>query len=214
LCEQGSAAFRELNSIQTEVDSLSAVVSGNAELVAKRRNAFQEADQRWARFVERPEVATAYEPVLTPLRLAIDVKGRELEEIVRRIDNHVLRAPIDGQATILAAQAGEPVEAGAPLVTIAPTSMSRVVAYLPESMLFSANVGTPVFVSYLAPAGGERRRHPGTVVSVSATVDEAPLRHRQNPTYPVWGRAVVVALHNDIRLVPGEAVTIALTDQH
>ena len=65
----------------------------------------------------------------------------------------------------------------------------------------------------LAPAGGEARQHSGTVVSLSATVDEAPLRYRQNPAYPVWGRAVVVALDDDVRLIPGEAVTIALMDR-
>jgi hypothetical protein len=30
------------------------------------------------------------------------------------------------------------------------------------------------------------------------------------PTYPVWGRGLVVAVGNGVRLIPGEAATIAL----
>ena len=121
LHDQASAPFRELNDIQTELDSLRATIAENAEVLARQRKAFEDADRRWSRYVEHDEVATAYGPVLTPLRLAIDVRERDLQEIVRLIDTHVLRAPVDGQVTTLLAHAGEPVQAGAALVTISPT---------------------------------------------------------------------------------------------
>lgn len=209
---EDSAAFRELNDIQTEVDSLKALIENNAAVLEQGKKTFDEADQRWIRFVEHDEVATAYEPVLTPLRLAVDVRQRDLEEIVRRIDAHVLRAAADGQVTELLAHAGDRVQPGTPLVTISPTSANRVVAYLPEQMSLAARVGASVQVSCLAMADSQRREYSGTIVSLSATISEAPLRYRQMPTYPVWGRGMLIALDENARLIPGEAVLIAFSD--
>lgn len=213
LYNEGNAAFRELNLVETQVDSLKATVEKNAEVLEDKKKMFQESDQRWIRFVEHDAVAVAYEPVLTPLRLAIDVRERDLEEVVRHIDAHVLRSPIDGRVTTLLAHGGDHVQAGSPLAVISPTSTDRVVAYLPEQMILAAQVGAPVSVTPLASAAGQRREYAGTIVSVSATVNEAPPRYRALPAYPVWGRGLVVALNDGVRLVPGEAVTIAFLNQ-
>ncbi len=213
LHNQDQAAFREFNEIQTEVESLQAELERNAEVLDRIRQAFDEADQRWSRFAERQDVAAAYEPVLTPLRLAIDVRQRDLEEIVRRIDSHVLRAPMDGQVTALLTRAGNRIQAGEPLVMVSPDTTTRVVAYLPEHMVLSTRVGAPVFVNCLASADGVRRQYPGTIVSLSATVDEAPPRYRQVPTYPIRGRGLVAALNDNVRLIPGEAITLSFLDR-
>jgi multidrug resistance efflux pump len=212
LHERDNAAFRELNDIQTQVGSLQAKLERNAAVLDHMKHAFEEADQRWFRFAERDDVAAACDPVLTPLRLAIDVRQQDLEEIVRRIDSHVLRAPIDGQVTSLLAHAGDRVEAGDPLVKVSPNTTTRVVAYLPERVILTARVGAPVTVNCLADAGGRRRAYPGTIIHLSATVDEAPLRYRQIPTRPVWGRGLIARLDEDVCLLPGEAVTIAFRD--
>jgi membrane fusion protein (multidrug efflux system) len=209
---EDSAAFRELNDIQTEVDSLKALVENNAAVLEQKKKAFAEADQRWARFLEHNEVATAYEPVLTPLRLAVGVRQRDLEEIVGRIDAHVLRATVDGQVTELLAHAGDRVQPGTPLVTISPASTDRVIAYLPERMGLAAKVGASVQLSCLATEESRQRECSGTIVGLSATISEAPLRYRRMPTYPVWGRGMLIALNEDVDLVPGEAVRIALSD--
>ena len=214
LRDQGSAHFRELNDIETEAKSLQAKVDENTQILSRMKTAFEKADARWFQFTEREDVATVYEPVLTPLRLAIDVRRRDLEEILRRIDSHVLRAPVDGQVTRLLADAGDHVQPGAALVMVSPRTTSRVVAYLPEHMILSARVGTPVRVNCLAIDGGGRREYPGQIVSLSATVDEAPPRYRQSPTYPIWGRGLVAALVDNVHLIPGEAVTLSFPDRH
>ncbi|MEE9297353.1 MAG: HlyD family efflux transporter periplasmic adaptor subunit [Phycisphaerae bacterium] len=209
LYEHGDANFREFNDIQTEVDALKEVLANNATVLARTKEAFEEADRRWSRFIDDKNAGGAYEPVLTPLRLAIEVRKRGLEEIVRRIDAHVLRAPVAGQVTDLMAHAGDRVEAGSPLVLISPTSTSRVLAYLPEQMILSPRVGRPVTVRCLASAGG-RREFPGAIVGLSATVSEAPVRFRTIPSLAVWGRGMLVELADEVRLIPGEVVRIAL----
>lgn len=210
LREQDNAAYREFNEIETEADSLRAELDKSTEVLAHKKAAFDEADRRWFRFAQRRDVATPFEPVLTPLRLAIDVRQRDLEDVVRRIDNHVLRAPIDGQVTALRAHAGDCIQTGNPLLMVSPAASNRVLAYLPEHMVLSARVGAPVSVDCASSVGGIRREYPGTVISVSATVVEAPPRYRQTPAYPVWGRPLVAVLEDDVHLIPGEAVTIRL----
>ncbi|MBP7747885.1 MAG: HlyD family efflux transporter periplasmic adaptor subunit [Phycisphaerae bacterium] len=209
LYAQGSAAVLELNQIQTDVEALQANIAQRAEALAQLKDAFQAADRRWARFAARAEVVTAFEPVLTPLRLAIDVRERDLEETVCRIDSHVLRAPIDGQVTALLAHAGTQVQAGVALATISPVATSRVVAYIPEPMVLSVPPGAPVTVRCVAGDGRGQREYAGTIGTLSATVTEAPLRYRRLPTYPVWGREAVINLDDDVRLIPGEACVIS-----
>lgn len=211
--EQGAATWRELNDIQTEVGSLQAAISMNVDVLNRLQEAYREADRRWDRYRTHADVVTTYDPVLTPLRLAVEVRSRDLDEIVRRIDTHVLRAPIDGQVTAMLAHAGDYVQAGAMLATISPTTTNRVTAYLPEQLALAARVGAPVTVYRLASVERLGREFPGTIVGLSATVSEAPLRHRRIPTYPVWGRGLTVSLDGDAHLIPGEAVTLSLRGQ-
>ena len=209
----GAAAFRELNDIQTDADALRAEIAERAELLLRLKDAFRAADQRWGRFVAQADVATPFEAVLTPLRLAADVRERELEQIVHRIDSHVLRAPIDGHVTTLLAHPGDRVSAGSVLAEISPRTTNRVVAYLPQQMVLSAQVGSPVTVRCLAEGGRGKREYAGTIIRLSATVTEAPPRFRLNPAYPLWGRGLVIALNDDEHLIPGEALAVWLSER-
>ncbi len=208
LHDGSDATFRELNDIETDTESLRAAIDRNAEVIARKKQAFEEADRRWSRYMYRPDVTVAHEPVLTPLRLSIDVREQDLLEIVRQIDAHVLRAPFAGQVTMLGADAGDRAEPGMPLVTVSPTSTNHITAYLPERVGFLPEPGTPVLVRCVTSAGGRLREYPGSVVRLSAAITEAPLRYRRMPDSPVWGRGLVVALKDGATLVPGEAVAI------
>ena len=84
---------------------------------------------------------------------------------------------------------------------------------LAESAVLSAEGGDPVSVSCLAAADGGRREFPATIVSLSATIDEAPLRYRRLPNYPIWGRGLIASLNDNVRLIPGEAVQIAFLNR-
>jgi multidrug resistance efflux pump len=212
LYDQGTATFREYNDIQTQRDSLEATIAENVEVLAQKKKVFEESDRRWIQFVEHEAVVVSYEPVLTPLRLAIDVRERDLQEVVRRIDDHVLRSPVEGQVTGLPVHDGDRFQAGICLATVSPILTNRVVAYLPERTILSARVGAPVSVRCLAAGAGRQRQYTGTVISLSATVTESPLRYRPIPTYPFWGRGLVVSLDDQSPLIPGEAVAIAFLD--
>ena len=208
LYEKDQAPFREFNAFQTRVDALKARIDSNEEAIARMKKAFEDADQRWFHFTKREDAAVAHDPVLTAVRLAADVRERELDLIIRRIDEHVLRSPVRGQVTTLFAEAGDSVMAGSPLIAIASTATQRIVAYLPEEKAASIRVGDAIAGHRMASGAGPQQPIAAEVVSLSAVVTEAPPRYRKMPNWPVWGRAMVVALNADEFLMPGEAVRI------
>jgi multidrug resistance efflux pump len=210
LYNRDHGTFRELNDAETEVDSIEARVEQNELVLARMKKAFEDADRRWFQFTQREDLTVPYDSTLTPVRLAADVREKELEELVLRIDSHVLRSPVEGQISALYAAAGDRVLAGDPLLAISPTETQRVVVYLPEKQALAMRVGDSVSVHPVASTTGRPPGHPAKVVSLSAVVAEAPLRYRKVPTWPVWGRAMVVSVEDDARLMPGEAVRVSL----
>ncbi len=85
-------------------------------------------------------------------------------------------------------------------------------AYLPERLALEPKVGAPVIVECLATQSTLLSRYAGRVATVSAAVTEAPPRFRRMPDEPFWGRALVVALGDEVHLIPGETVTVSLID--
>lgn len=209
LYERGDAEFREFNDQQTEVDALAAKIEENKALLQRQKLAFNDADQRWFRYRDSRTGPVEFDVVLTPLRLAVEVRQRELNELVYQIDAHVLRAPIDGQVSKLFAHAGDRVQAGSPLLRISPTATDRAILYLPEYRAGLASVGMPVNVRRLASLGGSRTLLAGRIESLAPGIDEVPLRYRLAADRPEWGRAAVVTLDDGVKLMPGEAVSVS-----
>ncbi len=208
LHDADNAAFRELNDLETQVNALKATQQENEGILKRRKEAFLEADRRCQVARDHATAPLDADSVLTPFRIAIQVRQHELTEIIARIDAHVLRAPRGGQVVALNVHPGDRVLAGHPLVLISAPYSQRVVAYLPEDMIHVADLGSDVTIERLA-IGARRPLLHGKVVDLSTAVTEAPPRFRQLPNNPVWGRGVVITLTgNDDLLVPGEAVDI------
>lgn len=210
LHEQGNAPFRELNDQQTEVDALAKQIEENKALIERTKQAFDESDRRWFAHRDAQTEPVPHDAVLTPLRLAVEVRRRELDELVDQIDSQVLRAPIPGQVVALFAHAGDRVQAGSPLVQISPSETDRAILYLPERQAGLAAVGMPVQVERVASLAGTRALLTGHVESVAAIIGEVPIRHRVDPNRPEWARAVVIAVDEDVTLMPGEQVSVSL----
>lgn len=209
LFDTDQAAFRELNAFETQIEPVRARVEKNRANVERMLQAYEDADKRWFAFVDRQETPVDYESVLTPVRLAVDVREREINELVFRIDQRVLRSPIHGQVTAMYVQSGDRVLAGLPLMVVSPVRTNRVVAYLPENQVALASVGDPVKL-YPTSAGPDGpRSFDGQICSVADAVREAPLRFRRMPTWPVWGREVIIELRSNA-LLPGEAVSLVV----
>lgn len=210
LCEAGSASPRELNEIEAAVESLRVAIEQNTDVIARKRAAFEESDRRWAEYLRHEPVESELETALAPLRLAADVRQRDVENLVRRIDQHLLRAPVDGQVTLLTVQDGDSVTAGAPLVEITAPSTNRVVAYIPETSVATIANGMRVTVRPALASAGAAPEMTGVVSSLSAAITEAPVRHRLYPTAPLYGRGFTVTLDDGQMLRTGERAEIHL----
>lgn len=208
LYEEDQANFRELNLMKTQVDALRARVKTADEALERMKKAFKEADERWFAFTDAQQDPVDYESVLTPIRLAADVREREIRELVFRIDQYVIRSPARGQITAIYVEPGDRVLAGEPLVNISPTATNRVVAFLPPERSKFVYLGEPVRVFPVAATNEQSRQVQGAVLSVADAITEAPIRFRKMPSWPIWGREVIVTLSNDATLMPGEAVTL------
>lgn len=209
LYDTDQAAFRELNTFETQMEPVRARVKENKQNVERMLQAFKDADKRWFDFADRQEVPVNYESVLTPVRLAADVRECELKQLAFRIDQRVLRSPIHGQVTAMYVRNGDRVMAGTPLMVVSPVRSNRVVAYLPENQIAFVSVGDPVRLYPASATSDGPRSFEGKIHSVADAVREAPLRFRRMPTWPVWGREVVIQMSSN-SLLPGEAVSLVL----
>jgi multidrug resistance efflux pump len=201
------AAFRELNEIETRVHALREQVDKNEVVLARMKDAFTEADRRWHNFREQDEGVIPFDPIITPLRLAAEVREAELNELYQLIESHSHRAPIAGQVTSISARPGDQLLSGAPLLTISAPRTDRGIVYLAENEVLSVQTGDRVMVRRIATGRGADSAFEGKIVRMSSVVTEAPLRFRAAPNWPVWGRAMIIALDSKV-LMPGEAIAI------
>jgi multidrug resistance efflux pump len=203
LYSEEDANFRELNEIRTRSQSLTEGIKARAPEIEQAWKRFEEADQRWYKFSQESQEGMHLDRVLTPLRLEVDVRQRELEDIVRRIDACVLRAPFDGRVSELFAQEGRAVLPGDPLVTVSPTSSHTIVAFLPERHVRGIAPGSAVVIQPMSVGSGPREIE-GYVESLAPAIREVPVRYRHTANTPMWGRQVIVALAGGETLLPGE----------
>lgn len=153
------------------------------------------------------------------LRATLAAQRALIDELEALREQHVLRAPCDGVVVDLAGtagetatlragegvvrRAGEVVAAGEPVVAVAETGPSEIVAWVHEGANVALRPGEEVRV---APAGAPRRVVTTRVVAVHPVVERLPERLWRAPGMPAWGRPVVLAVPPDLGVRPGERV--------
>jgi multidrug resistance efflux pump len=178
-------------------------------LLTQTETEHREAEGRRANFEKEIGQLAEDEPLLLPLKEAINVEMRRLEEIeVLRLAT-ILRSPVSGQVSQILCQRGQAVEPGEPILLIAERSVREIVAYLDEQDGENIVENTPVLVS--SPNGGGVMAE-SVVVRVSPAIQELPPRMWRDPRVPDYGRAVVIAVSPDVRLTPGQLVDVKFLD--
>jgi len=145
------------------------------------------------------------DPILRPLREAIEVESRRLDEIDVRRQALVLRSPVTGQVSQILGRRGQSVRAGEPVVVVAEGSVREIVAYLAEDDGREIAPSTPVRVS---TRGGGGTVSESVVIRIGPTIQELPPRLWRNPRRPDYGRAIVIAAVPGMQLTPGELVNV------
>lgn len=100
---------------------------------------------------------------------------------------------------------GEVVTAGDPILAVAESKPSEIVAYVNEQQLGMLREKMPVeLVKVRTPA----QIAPSQIRRISATMELMPQRLWRNATVPQWGLPVLINVPAELDLVPGEVVGI------
>ncbi|HNU31641.1 MAG TPA: HlyD family efflux transporter periplasmic adaptor subunit, partial [Sedimentisphaerales bacterium] len=101
--------------------------------------------------------------------------------------------------------AGEVVSAGDPILAVAQTQPTEIVAYANEQQVgYLKDDMTVELVKMRYPAQIAQ----SNVRSIGPTIELLPQRLWRSPTIPQWGRPVVIAVPPGLDLVPGELVGV------
>ena len=151
--------------------------------------------------------ARAVDVHVEPVRRAVNVQNAAIREIDVRIEQLVLRAPIEGTVTLIAHRAGEIVPAGTEVVRMVTARPGVLVVELPEGMAARARVGQSVSVR---SKDIFTRALKGHLIELAPEVDEMYEQARPSPGIAAWGRRAAVQLDGGGDVLPGQAFSVAL----
>jgi multidrug resistance efflux pump len=147
-----------------------------------------------------------------PLRAELAVVRRREELVQLRKDALTLRAPGDGEVTLLHQRPGEVALAGTPIVTIASADTSaspgqpHVFVCLDEAQAGRLQDGEAALLHPVTPGAAAVPAH---LERLDPAVTELPIRCWRDPKLPQWGRAAHVVPDAPAPLVSGQGFTVA-----
>jgi len=200
---------QEFDSIRLMHDAIRARVEENKILLAQTESEFRTARLRRQAFEEGLPSIPAEEPLLQPLREAIEIENLRLREIQTRRRATVLRSPVTGQINSILCRRGQTVRPGEPILTIADGTVTEILAYLAETDAARAHESSPVLVASLSRP---EKVAESFVVRLGPDVEVLPQRLWRQPSTPEYGRAVVIAAVPGLDLTPGELLSVRIID--
>ncbi|MBP7050685.1 MAG: hypothetical protein KBE65_06700 [Phycisphaerae bacterium] len=227
LVEQEVVVPFELEKLQIQYDSTAKKIKEYQVELGQAQADQAEAERRRDEFAQQQlpqqsiddaleairKEARVQEELMKGLRAQIAAfKARSAVEVKSPIDGVVI--PISGQANevLLKRQgeetirrAGEVVSAGDPILAVAQTQPTEIVAYANEQQVgYLEDDMTVELVKMRYPAQIAQ----SNVLSIGPTIELLPQRLWRSPTIPQWGRPVMIAVPPGLDLVPGELVGV------
>lgn len=181
----------------------------NVVLLAQTEAEHEQARSRREAFEADLPQLPRDEPLITPVREAIAVETRRLEEIELLRQSMVLRSPVVGRVSQILCHRGQAVEPGEPILLIAEQSVREIIAYMNEESGSRIREDSPVLVSNRNGGGTVAE---SVVLRVSPSVQMLPQRLWPDSRVPAYGRAVVIAAYPAMSLTPGQLVDVRFLD--
>lgn len=144
------------------------------------------------------------EAAIAPLEAELEVWEGQARALMARRDQHILRAPADGQVSAVHGARDATVTPELPLVEIVAHAPGRIVACVSEDVPVAVGVG---LAARVRPLSAWDRELEGRTVSVGPVI-ELPLRCWRDARQPLWGRLVTVELGPGESIVPGESLEV------
>ena len=236
-CQMDQAAeiaeLQRLQEIQERRNELHATSLIDAREWNEHQPRIAELEQKTAM---RAKLASLYEDQLKEARERLDVSQTALrefgdngtdadyvkemlvrieQETSRYRDSYTLRSPSDGLVSEVRSEEGEVVRADDTVLRVVPTSLSTVVALIPEQLSMRVVPGQRVWVSALnAQESAGRVNLPAVAESVSEEIRvEAALLNMTGRLIPMRSRRAILRIEHpeNSALIAGEVVEIYLS---
>ncbi|MHC5118456.1 MAG: HlyD family secretion protein [Planctomycetota bacterium] len=203
LVQQNAAEAYELQKVQTSHAVLEEQVMRSEQLLAQAEADYEAARLRKDEFEQkvpvRPQTA---DRELAPIRQAILVQEKRIEELIAQRDIIVLVAPFDGVVNTINYKAGQTVVRGDSIMTVVKPEPEYVMAWATQKDIgrFDVNLRVKV-ISQSAP----HQSFESQVSHMGASLELIPERLWKIPTTPEWGRSIKIpiqpgfqCLHNEV----------------
>lgn len=221
LVDQDALGPYELQKVQVQYNALAKQIEADERVLAQAGGDLERAQQRRDEFAEMQPQFASVDSTLNVIRKEMEVHAQRIEEILARRTPLVLKAPFDGvviQIWVNANQAGllrpgedvlrrpgEVVLAGEPILAIAETKPREIIAYASQEQANRVEEGMAVKII--------KRSQPAQIVNsqvayLGPAIELMPQQLWRNPNIPEWGRPLLIAVHPDMKLIPGELVGI------
>jgi len=203
--ELSDLATLELKQIELQIEELDKRIKENQTILAQAQDNLDMAQQRLEDFInEQPELPSI-DSSLEIITQQINVQEKRIDQLSIQLASLVLRSPFDGMVSQINSREGETVLPGAPLMAIAETSPSMVIAYTIENS--TENIEEDMKVELII-TGPQQQIADSQVVQVGPTVEIMPARLWRNPNIPQWGRPFLMKVPPAMKLTPGQLVGI------
>lgn len=218
----------ELEKIKVEHESMVKKISEYQQELKQAEEDQNEAERRRDEFaqqqVPQPSIPDALEAIRKEAKVQEEVmKGLQSQIAAMKARTAVeLKSPIDGvvipisgtsasevllkrQGEETIRRAGEVVAAGDPILAVAQTEPTEIIAYANEQQVGLLEQDMSVeLVKMRYPAQIAQSR----VLSIGPTIELMPQRLWRSPTAPQWGRPVVIEVPSGLTVIPGELIGI------
>ncbi len=221
LLETHAIAPYELQKAEAVYNTLAKKIEENQHLLAQTESDLEQAQQRRYEFARHQPAHPFVNSALEPIRKAINVQEKLIDELLAERKALTIRSPIDGvvvqiqlrrnQAVLrrpgegVLRRPGEAVLAGEPILVVAEATPREIIAYASEDQVNQIREGMMVeLIKDRKPAQIAQSQ----VTYVGPVVEQMPLRLWRNPNIPEWGRPFLVKVPPQMKLTPGELVGI------
>ena len=206
LLKENAAEGYELQKAQATRDVLKETVSQKQKLLAQAQKDYEATQLRKDEFEQRlPVRPQSSDKELAPIRQAILVQERRIEELIKQRDIIVLTAPFDGVVNTLFYKPGQTVVRGDLIMTIIKPIPEFITAWVPQKNLERFELNTKVQVASLT---SPYQTFESQVSHMSSSMELMPEQLWKSPTLPEWGRSIQIPIQPSFNCLHNEVVNI------
>lgn len=196
----------ELQKTQAQYDVLKERVDRNERLLAQAQENYDAAQLRKDEFEQTIPVAPRLsDKELAPIRQAILVQEKRINELIKQRGIIVLTAPFDGIVNTLNYKSGQTVVRGDPIMTLIKPTAETITAWVRQEDVDKYELNMPVEVVSMDTSS---KVFSSQISNIGSSFELVPQRLWRNPTIPEWGRSVQIPIQPNFQCVHNEIVGI------